>query len=84
MVTHRDLYYVGKLAPVAQLLEMLGHLDQPAVRSSEVFLAMSREIWAAYWFLSARLNDEMLGVPDETTSDRYIAALEQRVRDKLD
>ncbi|WP_243359510.1 hypothetical protein [Fundidesulfovibrio terrae] len=84
MITQRDISYVGKLAPVAQLLEMLGHLDQPGVRSPEVFLSMSREIWAAYLFLSARLNDEMLGGTGENTSEHYFSQLEQRVRENLD
>lgn len=84
MITQRDVSYVGKLAPVAQLLEMLGHLDQPAVRSPEVYLSMAREVWAAYWYLSARLNDELLSAPGEKQDPQYFTELEQRVRSSLD
>lgn len=84
MITQRDVAYVGKLAPVAQLLEMLGHLDQPGVRSTEVFLAMSREVWAAYQYLSCRLSDELLDSGCENRDESYFGELERRVNRFID
>lgn len=84
MVVQRDVSYVSKLAPVAQLLELLGQLDQPAVRSPEVFLAMSKEVWVAYQYLSARLNDEMLSGSGEVRDESYFIELERRAHCVLD
>lgn len=84
MITHRDVSCLNRLAPVAQLLEMLGHLDQPAVRTPDVYLAMSRQVWAAYWYLSARLNDELVAMPGEAPDDAYFDDLERRVLHTLD
>ncbi|WP_027190776.1 hypothetical protein [Fundidesulfovibrio putealis] len=84
MVVQRDVSYVSKLAPVAQLLEMLGHLDQPVVRSPEVFLAMAKEVWVTYRYLSARLNDEMLSAPDDKRDDHYFDDVERRAHRTMD
>lgn len=78
MLTQRDAAYVTKLAPIAQLLEILGHLDHPSVRSPDVFLAMSREVWATYVYLSARLHDEMLDPSGEARDEAYFLDLERR------
>jgi hypothetical protein len=81
MISHRDVSYVAKLAPVAQLLEMLGHLDQPAVRSPEVYLAMAQDVWKTYWYLSARLNDELVG--GVASNEQYFEELEQMAGKRL-
>lgn len=84
MITQRDLQWVSKLAPVAQLLEMLGGLDQPSVRSGEVFQAMARDVWEAYWYLSARMNDELVGLAQDARGDEYFEAVERRARKAVD
>ncbi|GFK92356.1 hypothetical protein NNJEOMEG_00181 [Fundidesulfovibrio magnetotacticus] len=84
MITHRDVTCLNKLAPLAQLLEMLGGIEQPAVRTPEVFLAMSRDVWRVYWFLSARLGDELLAHSGAPCDDAYFAALERRVEQALE
>ena len=65
MITDRDLRYVERLAPVAQLLELLGEAfvfgeDQPkqAVRRPEVFEATARDVWEVFYYLRTRLADE--------------------------
>jgi len=78
MITHRDINYVGKLAPMAQLLEMLGHLDQPVVRSPDVFASMSKDLWEIYWYLNARLYDELLGCACAGDDAGYFEAMEKR------
>ncbi|MFP5238940.1 MAG: hypothetical protein ACLGQW_03825, partial [Acidobacteriota bacterium] len=79
MITDRDISYLGKLAPVAQLLELLGQQDQPAVRSQEVFLSMARDIWEVYGLLSSRLNDEINCGDEAVYGPHYYDRLEGRV-----
>lgn len=84
MITHRDINYVGKLAPMAQLLEMLGHLDQPLVRSPDVFTTMSRELWEVYWYLNARLYDELLGCACPGEDPSYFDDMARRSKEAVD
>ena len=83
MITDRDIAYLGKLTPVAQLLEMLGQLDNPEVRSPEVFLSMARDVWEVYGLLSRRLNDEMLCPDAEIYGAQYHDRIEKRTREEL-
>lgn len=84
MISQRDLHWVSKLAPVAQLLEMLGGMDQPSVRSGEVFQSMARDVWEAYWYLSARLSDEFVLLSDDKKDDEYFEGLERRARKSME
>ena len=84
MITLKDIVYVGKLAPIAQLLELLGHLDQPTVRSPDVFAAMSKELWEIYWYLNARLHDELLGCPCTSEDDGYFEETERRSKNAVE
>ncbi|WP_243366768.1 hypothetical protein [Fundidesulfovibrio soli] len=83
MITDKDISYLGKLAPVAQLLELLGQQEQPAVRSPEVFLSMARDVWEVYGLLVSRLNDELTCRDDSINSAHYYDRLEGRVRAAL-
>ena len=84
MITNHDITYVGKLAPVAQLLELLGHLDQPVVRSPDVYAAMSKELWEVYWYLNARLHDELLGCASVSGDADYFEEMEKRSKKAVD
>ena len=77
MISQRDIFWVSRLAPMAQLLEMMGDADEASVRSGEVFGVMARDLWETYWYLSARLNDECLGMPSEECDEKYFDMLER-------
>ncbi|WP_243311490.1 hypothetical protein [Fundidesulfovibrio agrisoli] len=83
MITYRDISYLSKLAPVAQLLELLGQQEHPAVRSPEVFLSMARDIWEVYGLLSSRLSDEAACRDEALYGAHYYDRLEMRVREAL-
>lgn len=80
MITHRDVSYVGKLSTVAQLLELLACQDDPIVRTPDVYRSMAKEIWQTYWYLSARLNDELVGGMNWKLDEHYFQAVEGRAR----
>jgi hypothetical protein len=78
MITARDLRYVERLAPVAQLLELLGdkyvfegEKAGPLVRDSDVLETASRELWEAFFYLRDRLGDEMKGKEASVFSEDY-------------
>ena len=62
MITDRDLDYVERLAPLAQLLELPGDkfifdgdkAEQP-VRRPEVFESAARDLWEVFYYLSGRM-----------------------------
>jgi len=65
MITERDIAYVDRLAPVAQLLELLGDAFDctgdaagRAVRRPEVFETMAGDVWEVFHYLRTRLADE--------------------------
>lgn len=84
MITQRDVSYASRLSPVAQLLEMLGNMDQPSVRSPDVFMSMARDIWEVYWYLSARLNDELVEGGCATYGEDYFNDVERRAKKALE
>ena len=83
MITDRDISYLSKLTPVAQLLELLGQQEQPSVRSPEVFLSMARDLWEVYGLLSSRLSDEAVCRDEALYGPHYYDRLEGRVRAAL-
>ena len=84
MITVKDVACIEKLAPVAQLLEMLGTFEQGSVRSPDVFSAMARDVWRIYWYLGARFNDEMFGGMYDPPDDVYYHEVRNRVERAVD
>ena len=84
MITYNDIGYIEKIAPVAQLLEMLCHMDQPAVRSPDVLVSMSKQLWEVYWYLNTRLHDEVLGCACANGDASYFEEVEKRSRNAVD
>lgn len=77
MISERDMLWVSRLAPLAQLLEMMGNSEEGGVRSVEVYGVMARDLWETYWYLNARLSDECHGMPPELCDDEYFDKLEK-------
>jgi hypothetical protein len=84
MITPRDLRHVAKLALMAQMLEMLGNEDKPAVRCPDVFASMSQELWQVFLYLKARLHDELFASQPSAADHHYQRELEVRTREGLD
>ena len=85
MITPRDIHYIERLAPVAQLLELLGsryvfegERAGPLVRDADVLETAGRELWEVFYYLRDRLGDEMRRPDAATLPDDYfeeVAAL---------
>ena len=45
---------------------------------------MARDVWEAYWYLSARLNDEFVLLSDDKKDDEYFEGLERRARKSME
>lgn len=45
MISERDIFWVSRLAPLAQLLEMMGKAEEANVRSVEVYGVMAKDLW---------------------------------------
>ncbi|MHC1791786.1 hypothetical protein [Solidesulfovibrio sp.] len=78
MITKCDLRYVERLAPVAQLLELLGdkyvfegEKAGPLVRDSDVLETAGRELWEIFFYLRDRLGDEINRKDASGYSDDY-------------
>ena len=88
MITERDITYVDRLAPVAQLLELLGDAfdctgltpAQPA-RRPEVFEATARELWEVFHYLHARLSDEAGHLTAQDWPESYFEDLASMARE---
>lgn len=83
MINARDAACIEKLAPVAQLLEMLGQYSHEGVRSSDVFTSMAKDVWRVYMYMSARFTDEMLGGAFDSHDDEYFRNVRERVEKEL-
>lgn len=84
MITAIDAACIEKLAPVAQLLELMGQYSHEGVRSSDVFTSMAKDVWRVYMYLSARFSDEMLGGAFESHDEDYFREMKTRVDNKVD
>lgn len=88
MITPRDIEYVERIAPVAQLLELLGEAfvcgeDQPGqlVRRPEVFEATARDLWEVFYYLRTRLADEAGHLTPQDWPESYFEELKNMARD---
>lgn len=84
MITAVDSVSIEKLAPVAQLLEMMGQYSHEGVRSSDVFTSMAKDVWRVYLYLSARFSDEMVGGAFESHDEEYFRKMKERVDKAVD
>jgi hypothetical protein len=80
MIAQRDLAWVSRIAPIAQLLEMMGGDGQCDVKTLEVFQVMARDLWEAYWYLSARMNDEILEQEVNCPDTMYFENMEKMAK----
>lgn len=88
MITPRDIDYVARLAPLAQLLELLGdkfifdgdNTEQP-VRRPEVFESAARDLWEVFYYLSTRMADEVGHLTPQDWPDSYFEELAAMARE---
>lgn len=89
MITLRDIEYVERIAPVAQLLELLGDKflfegEEKAgtlVRDQNVLEYSARGLWEVFYYLRARLEDEVGQTAPEERPREYFEELETGARD---
>ena len=88
MITPRDIEYVERIAPVAQLLELLGEAfvfgeDQPkpSVRRPEVFEVAARDLWEVFSYLRTRLADEAGHLTAQDWPESYFEELAGMARE---
>lgn len=84
MITKQDLRYVERLAPVAQLLELLGDAftfdGGQIVRRPEVFESAAQDLWEVFYYLQGRMADEA-GHPERREwSESYFEAMAAMAR----
>jgi hypothetical protein len=87
MITPRDIEYVDRLAPLAQLLELLGETfvfdggktEQP-VRRPEVFEATARDLWEVFFYLRNRLSDEAGHLKPQDWPESYFEEMARMAR----
>jgi hypothetical protein len=90
MITQRDIDYVAKIAPVAQLLELFaekiqfyGGKDPSPAREPEVFEEMAGTLWGVFTYLRERLEDEKGVGCNEHRSESYFRQLDAKAKDVM-
>ena len=88
MITQRDLDYVERLAPLAQLLELLGDKfifdgdnTEQSVRRPEVFESAARDLWEVFHYLSNRMADEVGHLKPQDWPESYFEELAAMARE---